>query len=434
MRCTKWALWGLLSLCVFAPPCLADGVLTEAAGGAGGGGGSGTVTSVSASGGVETTTGSAITGTGTIRGNMCVRAVTGTTDTVLSTDRGCVVTYSNASSIAVTLPEAGTAGFDAGFWFQPVNLGVGDVVVTPTTSTIQSEADLTLTTGKGTTIASDGTNYVHNPGLGLTAESQTIQNVFALGNEITGANSLANSLRVGDGTTPICIYTDATEGPLIRPCTASNTRTRVLPNFTWGIKDEEGDADMFVVDPDAANEIDMWAFQSGYRPFKSVYIPASHMRGDGTNCPAAPTVVTISNDPKPTFICTENDGSRLKFSLPMRGDWDAGTIFVKPYYAQTAADTGSVALEIAAACRAMGTAFNGTYGTEVDVDDAALVGSGAIESTLSGAITPNGTCAASDWLFVYIDVDAADNPTTAAATLNFIGADVFWRGKSFSHK
>ena len=180
----------------------------------GGGGGAGTVTSVSASGGVETTSGSAITGSGTIRGNMCVRAVTGTTDTILSTDRGCLVTYSNASAIAVTLPQAGTAGFDHGFSFTPLNLGAGTVTITPTTSTIQGSTDIDLTTNKSVGIVSDGTNYFYAPGIGLTVESQGLDDVIAVDRTYGGAVSQATAPRFGATATGrfFVLFDDPTTG------------------------------------------------------------------------------------------------------------------------------------------------------------------------------------------------------------------------------
>lgn len=191
----------------------ATGYGTQAASRSSGGSGSGTVTSVDASGGVETVSGSAITSTGTIRGTLCVKHVTTTTYTVLTGDRACMVVFANADPIAVTLPEAGTTGFEDKWFFQPVNDGAGTVTITPTTSTIQGDADLDLTTGKGVTIASDGTNYVHNPGLGLTAEVQGLAEVFAIGKVAYGANSSVNALGVGkDANDHWLLYHDATDG------------------------------------------------------------------------------------------------------------------------------------------------------------------------------------------------------------------------------
>lgn len=47
----------------------------------------------------------------------------------------------------------------------------------------------------------------------LTVETQTMQQVFANGKEITGANSFANAFRVGDGTDGLAQWLDASNGP-----------------------------------------------------------------------------------------------------------------------------------------------------------------------------------------------------------------------------
>lgn len=104
-----------------------------------------------------------------------VNAQTGTTYTVLSADWGKLITLSNGSAVAVTLPNAAadTTSFPAGWFVDVVNLGVGTVTITPTTSTIQAAATYVLRTGQGARIVSDGTNYFVHAGL-LTAGAQTI--------------------------------------------------------------------------------------------------------------------------------------------------------------------------------------------------------------------------------------------------------------------
>lgn len=260
----------------------------------------------------------------------------------------------------------------------------------------------------------------------------TLNQAFNGGSEITGATS-ANPAVIGNGTQKIELFGDATMGGTIRPSPLGDSVWRCWTNYNCLIRNEEAGDTILTIDPDAASSLLMYQFGASYRPLKSVYLSAEGFHGDGTQCPARPTIVTISNMSLPTFICAEHDSARLRRALPMPPNWNGGVIYIQPYYSQTAADTGSVALEVAAACRALGTAFNGTYGTEVNVTDAVLVGSGAFEGTLSSAVTPNGTCAASDFLFIYIDVDATANPTTAAATLNLIGARVFWSETSLSH-
>jgi len=268
----------------------------------------------------------------------------------------------------------------------------------------------------------------------LSAEADTLNTVFGRGDTISGAVSAGTAFQFG-GTNSVdrlCAYDDATSGPVIEPCVAGNTATRVLTNQTHSIYDVEGDANMLTIDPDAASVNAMYQFGSGYRPLKSIYWSAGAMSSDGTNC-ADPAEVTINSGPKQyTIICTENDSSRMHGMAVMPDSWDGGTVTFEVSYVQTAADNGSVALEIAAACRGTGETVNGTYGTEVDVDDAAVTGNSAVDTTTSSAVTPNGTCAAGDLLYWYLDIDATDNPTTAAATLHFLGVKMEYSTSSLS--
>lgn len=120
-----------------------------------GGSGSGTVTNIATGVGL---TGGPITTTGTISTTFAIRAVTGTTDTILSSDAAKLITYSNASPIAVTLPQA-TGSFAAGFATTVQNIGAGLVTITPTTSTINGAASITVPTNTGCDLVSDGTNW-----------------------------------------------------------------------------------------------------------------------------------------------------------------------------------------------------------------------------------------------------------------------------------
>lgn len=86
-------------------------------------------------------------------------AQTGTTYTVLSTDRNHTITFNSASPVAVTLPQANSTGFTDGFSFRVKNIGAGDVTITPTTSTIDGDASLILLFGQSVDIESNNTNY-----------------------------------------------------------------------------------------------------------------------------------------------------------------------------------------------------------------------------------------------------------------------------------
>ena len=80
-----------------------------------------------------------------------------TTYTVLSTDNGKLLTFTNASPVAVTLPHATL--LPAGFNCAISNLGTGTVTLTPTTSTIDGLLSLNLTQYQGMQIYSTGSNY-----------------------------------------------------------------------------------------------------------------------------------------------------------------------------------------------------------------------------------------------------------------------------------
>lgn len=88
-----------------------------------------------------------------------VNAQTGVNYTYLLTDRGKIVTRTNAAAMADTLPQA-TANFGAG-WFTTIeNISTSArLTITPTTSTIDGAATLIIYPGQVVTITSDGTNY-----------------------------------------------------------------------------------------------------------------------------------------------------------------------------------------------------------------------------------------------------------------------------------
>jgi hypothetical protein len=124
-----------------------------------GSGGAGTVTSVAAGCGT-TASPSPITTTGTIFAAEVPNLRAGTTYTIANADCGTLNNFSNAASIAVTLPQAGSGGNFANGWYNDVcSIGAGTATITPTTSTIGGVATLVLTTNKCARIVSDGTNY-----------------------------------------------------------------------------------------------------------------------------------------------------------------------------------------------------------------------------------------------------------------------------------
>jgi hypothetical protein len=86
-------------------------------------------------------------------------AQVGTSYTILTGDRAKWVTYSNASAVAVVLPQANGTTFGGGWYSYHENIGAGVVTITPATSTINTGTAIVLRQGEWALIESDNTNY-----------------------------------------------------------------------------------------------------------------------------------------------------------------------------------------------------------------------------------------------------------------------------------
>lgn len=126
--------------------------------------------------------------------SSAVNPQTGTTYTYANTDRGKLVTHTNASSIAGSLPQANGSTFIAGWYMDVQNRGAGTLTITPTTSTIDGSSSLALTTAQGVRIVSDGTNYFTQRGIGGSGSS-------AFSSLTTGTNNSGQTLTVGSTST-----------------------------------------------------------------------------------------------------------------------------------------------------------------------------------------------------------------------------------------
>ena len=167
-----------------------------------------------------------------------VRAVSGATDTILTSDWGKLLDYSNAGTKAITLPQAGlSAGFPQLWWTMVRNTGAGLATITPTTSTIDGAATAKVRVGDATMVFSDGTNYRTQPGVSLLyARKNSGSNVGRRPrfNFIEGAGV---TLTVDDDNTndEVDITIAAATGGLLTACSTGNfdaTSTTALANIT----------------------------------------------------------------------------------------------------------------------------------------------------------------------------------------------------------
>lgn len=128
-----------------------------------------------------------------------INAQVGTSYAIVASDRNKIVTFSNASPVAVTIPQAGTTGalpnFANLFKTTLINLGAGAVTLTPTTSTVDGQTSITLQQNQGVTLYSDETNYFTYRGW-FTVPAFTS---YALSSNITITSAAAWSFTHGLG-------------------------------------------------------------------------------------------------------------------------------------------------------------------------------------------------------------------------------------------
>lgn len=140
---------------------------------------------------------------------LIVNAQTGTSYTYLTGDYGKLVTHTNGSAIAGTLPQAG-ASFPANWFMFVQNRGAGALTITPTTSTIDGAATLVLNQNEGAVIVSDGTNY------------------FTARGKATGAGGVGDVTGPGSSTDNALVRFDSTTGKLIQNSTITLDDTGAL--------------------------------------------------------------------------------------------------------------------------------------------------------------------------------------------------------------
>jgi hypothetical protein len=186
------------------------------------GGGTGTVTTLTAGAGINFSSGATCTTTCTINLANALNEQTGTTYTVLSSDAGKLVSTSNASSIAVTLPQA-TGSFASGFGYNAYNYGAGVATVTPTTSTIAGKTSLPLGLQQGASFFANGAgNYGAIMGMPQVAQyhllgSTTTGNTYPV--DVTVSALLDGAFSSSQGAV---LYRDSSGWAALAPGTSGN--------------------------------------------------------------------------------------------------------------------------------------------------------------------------------------------------------------------
>lgn len=126
--------------------------------------------------------------------------------TILTTDWSKLITFSDASAVAVTLPVATTSGFGAGFFTYIHNYGAGTVTVTPTTSTIGGSATLAIAQNLDCKISSDGTNYQVGPCDAVAPSGGGSSAIMSWQGSTISATTTAYSVPGGNGASNSSIF------------------------------------------------------------------------------------------------------------------------------------------------------------------------------------------------------------------------------------
>lgn len=376
-------------------------------------------------------------------------------------ENGNEITIDGMSSLSVQVTVSGTATVnfeatqDQSTWASVACIQVGDTAytsITDTTATMTVRCNVaglvkfrTRTSGNSgsvTTTATSSPAVMGSGGGGGGGGAGTLDQAFDGGKVIDGANSLANAFRVGDGTTPMCQYTDATLGPVIRPCTDSNTRTFIWTNFTWCWYDIEGDACMFTVDPDATDN-DKYVWASGYRPIKTIPFPADALYPRGSSTLVTDTALISGGLISPYLTTTDSDSDGFYRYFVMPANWDGGTVTATVTVVNVnATPANNFEVDISGTCYPAGTVIpttisaTGEQAANIDFDAAGACGGSACSqndpaSATTAAITINGTPAGGNLCGFQGQVDATATTETVAG-IKIIQMDIHYKiGKGF---
>jgi len=403
--------------------------------GGAGSGGTGTVTSVDASGGVQTASGSAITGSGTVRGALKINAQTGTSYAIADTDRGKHVTLSNASSIAATIAAAGSTGFEDGYFVWLENIGDGAVTLTPTTSTINGASTMVLNSGMSALLFSDGTNYrairVEPSGVQVNAQTGTSYTYLSGDRRKlvshTNASAIAGTLPQATGAFGAGWYMwvqNRGAGTLTITPTTSTIDGAASLALTTG----QG----CLIASDGTNYYTMRGIGgsgSGSTAGKHlVYIAAGAMAPRVANGCAPLTRIGTATG-KPDIASLDFDATSqefAEFAIGMPKSWNEGTVTFQPVWSHAATTTNfGVVWQLQGLAVGDDDQIPVSFGSAATSTDTGGTTDDLYVGPESAAITIGGSPAAQDMVFFRVARNPSDGSDTMAIDARLLGIRLY---------
>lgn len=396
-------------------------------------------------------------GTITFDAQEIVNAQTGTSYTYLTGDRGKLVSHSNAAAIAGTLAQAGSTGFPSGWWMDVQNTGAGTLTITPTTSTVDGAATLALTTGQGTRLVSDGTNWFTQRGIGSVTSGGTELKYLTLTSD---TSSQADS----DPGNGLMKWNNATQASATVLFMDNQTLDAVSLTTFYGNLVAGGF--IYLQQSDDASKWQLWKVTtvtsaSGYYKFtvalqasggsiansKTVYVLFQNGASSGSTqgkhaifvaagsispsvtggCAALAAVASGANLPdirSLDFDATTQEFAQ--FALTMPKSWNEGTITFAPIWSHAATATNfGVVWQLQGIAVSDNEAIGTAYGTAQTSTDTGGTTDKLYMGPESSAITIAGSPAAQDTVFLRVARVPADGSDTMAIDARLVGIVVY---------